>query len=307
MPALTDKQKADLKKHVDKVGGTPAEKKSHRMKMISRMSRGMSLAKAHKDIQEGQKKLVKDAKKFVKKNEGKRYGAIKNPTPARFLKEAAKEIFPKIKDSTTTKPTETTIRSSDGEIINFKLGGKEISGAERNKIMDLALLKNTALVQSENFIKSKREDNEDYKLPVSPKGFDEDYFKARLPEAWESYTGGDPRRGPASVKLTRGEPKAGGKITFFLTPEEGGFFKVESAGAAPKMRTAKGRAGFTALEVGDRPATAEDAGTYTRGLVYRGAEGFPVPEKEVQQFIKHLAKFGSGDFGLSHHAKEASK
>ena len=54
MAKLTDKQKEDLKKHVDKVGGTPAEKKSHRMQMISRMARGMSLKEAHADL--GKKK-----------------------------------------------------------------------------------------------------------------------------------------------------------------------------------------------------------------------------------------------------------
>ena len=49
---LTDKQKMDLKKHMDKVGKnmTPAERKSHRMKMLSRVSKGMSISAAHKDI-----------------------------------------------------------------------------------------------------------------------------------------------------------------------------------------------------------------------------------------------------------------
>ena len=49
---LTDKQKMDLKKHMDKVGKkmTPTERKSHRMKMLSRMSKGMSVTQAHKDI-----------------------------------------------------------------------------------------------------------------------------------------------------------------------------------------------------------------------------------------------------------------
>ena len=49
---MSDKQKADLKKHMDKVGKdmSPSEKKSHRMKMMSRMRRGSSVSKAHKDI-----------------------------------------------------------------------------------------------------------------------------------------------------------------------------------------------------------------------------------------------------------------
>jgi hypothetical protein len=49
---MSDKQKADLKKHMEKVGKdmTASEKKSHRMKMMSRMRKGMSVAKAHKDI-----------------------------------------------------------------------------------------------------------------------------------------------------------------------------------------------------------------------------------------------------------------
>ena len=49
---MTDKQKSDLKKHMDKVGKnmSASEKKSHRMKMMSRMRKGMSVQKAHKDI-----------------------------------------------------------------------------------------------------------------------------------------------------------------------------------------------------------------------------------------------------------------
>ena len=49
---LSEKQKADLKKHMDKVGKdmSASEKKSHRMKMMSRMRKGMSVSKAHKDI-----------------------------------------------------------------------------------------------------------------------------------------------------------------------------------------------------------------------------------------------------------------
>jgi len=49
---MTDKQKSDLSKHMEKVGKdmTASEKKSYRMKMMSRMRKGMSVAKAHKDI-----------------------------------------------------------------------------------------------------------------------------------------------------------------------------------------------------------------------------------------------------------------
>ena len=51
---LTDKQKADLKKHMEKHKDlkdmTPTQLKSHRMKMMIRMRKGMSVQKAHKDI-----------------------------------------------------------------------------------------------------------------------------------------------------------------------------------------------------------------------------------------------------------------
>lgn len=47
---LSDKQKADLKKHMDKLDMSASEKKSHRMKMMSRMRRGMSVNSAHKDL-----------------------------------------------------------------------------------------------------------------------------------------------------------------------------------------------------------------------------------------------------------------
>jgi hypothetical protein len=48
---LSDKQKADLKKHMDKLDGlTPSQKKSHRMKMMSNMRKGMSISKSHKMI-----------------------------------------------------------------------------------------------------------------------------------------------------------------------------------------------------------------------------------------------------------------
>jgi len=49
---MTEKQRKDLAKHMEKVGKdmTASEKKSHRMKMMGRMRKGMSVAKAHKDI-----------------------------------------------------------------------------------------------------------------------------------------------------------------------------------------------------------------------------------------------------------------
>jgi len=51
---MTDAQKKQLKKHMDghkEAGMSVKEMKSHRMKMMSRMRRGMSVKAAHKDIQ----------------------------------------------------------------------------------------------------------------------------------------------------------------------------------------------------------------------------------------------------------------
>jgi len=50
---MTDKQKADLNKHMKKMkdgGMTITEQRSHRMKMMGRMRKGMTLNKSHKDI-----------------------------------------------------------------------------------------------------------------------------------------------------------------------------------------------------------------------------------------------------------------
>tara|TARA_R100000734_G_scaffold6948_1_gene5754 strand:- start:418 stop:654 length:237 start_codon:yes stop_codon:yes gene_type:complete len=50
---LTDKQKAELKKHMEKMhkgGMSASEMKSHRMKLMVRMRKGMSVNKAHKEI-----------------------------------------------------------------------------------------------------------------------------------------------------------------------------------------------------------------------------------------------------------------
>ena len=49
---MTEQQKKQLKNHMDKHKDkmSPTEFKSHRMKMMARMRKGMSIAKAHKDI-----------------------------------------------------------------------------------------------------------------------------------------------------------------------------------------------------------------------------------------------------------------
>ena len=54
---MTEKQKKDLQNHMMKLrkddGMSPSEIKSHRMKMMARMKKGMTVAKAHKDIMMG--------------------------------------------------------------------------------------------------------------------------------------------------------------------------------------------------------------------------------------------------------------
>ena len=56
---MTDKQKADLKRHMEKHKDlqdlTPSQLKSHRMKMMTRMRKGMSITKAHNDIKKSMK------------------------------------------------------------------------------------------------------------------------------------------------------------------------------------------------------------------------------------------------------------
>jgi hypothetical protein len=52
---MSDKQKADLNKHMKKTGLTGTEAKSHRMKMMTRMRKGMSVTKAHNDIKKSSK------------------------------------------------------------------------------------------------------------------------------------------------------------------------------------------------------------------------------------------------------------
>jgi hypothetical protein len=46
----SDAQKKALNKHLDDAGMTGKERTSHRMKMMARMRKGMSVAAAHKDI-----------------------------------------------------------------------------------------------------------------------------------------------------------------------------------------------------------------------------------------------------------------
>ena len=52
--SLTERQKTMLKNHMDKHKDlkdlSPAEMKSHKAKMMSRMKKGMSIKKAHEDI-----------------------------------------------------------------------------------------------------------------------------------------------------------------------------------------------------------------------------------------------------------------
>ncbi len=55
---MSDKQKSDLNKHMakhKKGGMSLSEQKSHRMKMMGRMRKGMSVTKAHNDIKKSQK------------------------------------------------------------------------------------------------------------------------------------------------------------------------------------------------------------------------------------------------------------
>jgi hypothetical protein len=50
---MTDAQRAELSKHMEKMrkgGMSPSEMKSHRMKLMSRMRKGMSASQAHKDV-----------------------------------------------------------------------------------------------------------------------------------------------------------------------------------------------------------------------------------------------------------------
>lgn len=47
---LSDRQKKQLNKHMGESGLTGTDAKRHRMAMMSRMRRGMSIKKAHADI-----------------------------------------------------------------------------------------------------------------------------------------------------------------------------------------------------------------------------------------------------------------
>jgi hypothetical protein len=55
---MSDKQKSDLTKHMTKMekgGMSKSEMKSHRMKMMARVRKGMTIQKAHNDIKKGSK------------------------------------------------------------------------------------------------------------------------------------------------------------------------------------------------------------------------------------------------------------
>ena len=55
---MTDEQKAQLTKHMakhKKAGMSATEMKSHRMKMMVRMRKGMTVAKAHNDLKKASK------------------------------------------------------------------------------------------------------------------------------------------------------------------------------------------------------------------------------------------------------------
>ncbi len=55
---MTDEQKAKLTKHMakhKKAGMSATEMKSHRMKMMVRMRKGMTVAKAHNDLKKASK------------------------------------------------------------------------------------------------------------------------------------------------------------------------------------------------------------------------------------------------------------
>lgn len=82
---LTDKQKADLRKHMEGHGGTVKEKASVRMHLIRRMATGMSLKKAVSNL---------GAKKFVDKNKGKPPSKMKNPIEPQTLVDAASVAYP---------------------------------------------------------------------------------------------------------------------------------------------------------------------------------------------------------------------
>jgi hypothetical protein len=96
MPALSDKQKKDLAKHIEKKGGSPTERRSHRMKMISRMSRGMSIKQAHADINKkgsSAKPKVKKPTGFERKNRGKGKYSMSNPIDGGLLQDATHALY----------------------------------------------------------------------------------------------------------------------------------------------------------------------------------------------------------------------
>ncbi len=57
--AMSDQQKTQLRKHMakmEKAGMSKAEMKSHRMKMMARMRKGMTVQKSHNDIKKASSK-----------------------------------------------------------------------------------------------------------------------------------------------------------------------------------------------------------------------------------------------------------
>ena len=59
---LSDAQKAALKKHMEGYKGSDV--KSHRMKLIGRMAKGMSIDEAHKAVMSGGKKQEEGPKSY---------------------------------------------------------------------------------------------------------------------------------------------------------------------------------------------------------------------------------------------------
>ena len=50
LPKLTEKQREDLRSHMEKSGLTGAAAKRHRMQMMSRLRKGMTMKAAHADV-----------------------------------------------------------------------------------------------------------------------------------------------------------------------------------------------------------------------------------------------------------------
>jgi len=66
LSAMTDKQKEDLAKHMEKMkkeGMSPTELKSHRMKMMRKMRDGKGITKSHNEIKKSEAAKAERAKK----------------------------------------------------------------------------------------------------------------------------------------------------------------------------------------------------------------------------------------------------